>query len=85
MGIIKQTIICIIIGFIFMACDATENKIIDRLTNKVEMVIFKDYTSTDIKQTCLKTIDNAMELKNKTKNAIEYTEETMANYRKNVI
>lgn len=85
MGIIKQTIICIIIGFIFMACEASDNKTIDNVTNKVEMVVFKDYTSSDIKQMCLKTIDSTIELKNKTKNAIEYTEETMANYRKNVI
>ncbi|MHC1722295.1 MAG: hypothetical protein AB9836_03705 [Aminipila sp.] len=85
MGIIKQTIICILIGLVFMACEASNNKTIDRITNKVEMVIFKDYTTLDIKETCLSTIDNAKELKDKTKNAIEYTEETMANYRKNVI
>nr|WP_315019692.1 hypothetical protein [uncultured Aminipila sp.] len=85
MGIIKQTIICIMIGLIFVACQASDNKMIDHVTNKVEMVIFKDYTTLDIKETCLNTIDNAKELKDKTKNAIEYTEETMANYRKNVI
>ncbi len=85
MGIIKQTIICIIIGLIFMGCQASDNKMIGQVTNKVEMVIFKDYTTLDIKETCLNTLDNIKDLKDKTKNAMEYTEETMANYRKNVI
>lgn len=85
MGIVKQTIICIIIGLVFMACEYSDNKTIDKLTNNVESVVLKDYSFCDIKVTCTNTINNVKDLKDKTKNAIEYTEETMANYRKNVI
>ncbi|QHI73759.1 hypothetical protein [Aminipila terrae] len=85
MGIVKQIIICILIGFIFTLCQASDNKTIAGITNKCEMAICKDYTVSDVKKTCINTINNVRELKAKTKNAIEYTEETMANYRKNVI
>lgn len=85
MGIVKQTIICIVIGFVFLACEACDNEISEKLTNNIENVLLKDYSICDIKQTCVNTISNVKNLKEKTANAIEYTEETMANYRQDVI
>ena len=85
MGIIKQTIICVVIGLVFMTCEASDNKAITKVTNDVESIVLKDYSVSDIKQACVNTINNAKDIKDKTKNAIEYTEETMAKYREDVI
>ncbi|QAT42824.1 hypothetical protein [Aminipila luticellarii] len=85
MQIIKQVVICILIGFVFMSCQASDNKYFSRIGDKMETIICKDYTISDMKRTCLNTIEGARELKDKTKNAIEYTEETMSDYRKNVV
>ncbi|MBE6033930.1 MAG: hypothetical protein E7222_04435 [Clostridiales bacterium] len=85
MGIIKQTIICILIGLIFLGGKAVDNKYIGSVANKAETAICKDYTMKEVKETCLNTAASVKDLTERTKKAIEYTEETMANYRKNVI
>ncbi len=85
MGIVKQTAICVIIGAVFISCQASENKAIGKVTKEVETVVLKDYSVSEIKENCINTIKNVKELKDRTKKAMEYTEETLAKYREDVI
>ncbi|MFV0516816.1 MAG: hypothetical protein ACK5MV_05415 [Aminipila sp.] len=85
MGIIKQTITCICIGIIFVSCQACENQLIHTLTARAEAEILKDYSARDIKDHCLNFFNQLAQLKDKTMGAIQYTEETMEQYREDVI
>lgn len=81
MGIIKQTVVCVIIGVVLLGCEASGNETLRGFSDKAKYVILKEYSMSEVKETYSDTIKKVKNLKDNTVDAVEYTEETMKQYR----
>lgn len=82
MGFIRQTGVCIILGLVLWACQASGNENILTFTDKIQDVVSKDYSVSDVKAAGANAIKSAASFTENLGEAIKYTEEVLASYRK---
>jgi hypothetical protein len=81
MGLMKQIAACFMIAAIAITISQVDNSNVEACMSTAENIVLEDYSFEDIKTVSYKTVETIAGLKEKTMDAIKYTEATLESYR----